>query len=191
VRAAAFLVVPILIVPCVAMAQEITLVGPLSAAPALPRVRLWREGRVALSASGGIALRAGAPPQALLGTEAIYYPQDSIGAGAWAAAIGAHGPLRMVIAPEVVLVPIEGKLAFPLWLPYDLRIHLGGAWGASAEGGARAPWSMVGLGLTTFFASSWSCGLDLRGVAGGQGHAMTDLAVSLTYLPGERRDEEH
>jgi hypothetical protein len=101
--------------------------------------------------------------------------------------------LQAVFSPEAVLVPIKGKLALPFdstRLPYDIHIDFGGAWITSVERGSRAPQPMVGLGLTTFFAPSWSCGLELRRVAGDQGHAMTQLAVSLTYLPGERPDSE-
>jgi hypothetical protein len=196
-RAAAILLICLLFIPCTATAQEVQLTGPLRAAPSLGPL-LWRESRFAVSASSGFALSAGAPAEPLVAAEALYYPQDSVGVGAWAAAWGAPGPgwLQAVAAPEVVLVPITGRVPLPFdstWLPFDARIDFGGAWRTNVGQRTGAPQPMVGVGLTTFFGPSWSCGLEVRsvgGVGGEQGRGMTAVAVSLTYLPGERNWHE-
>jgi hypothetical protein len=72
VRAAAILLISLLFVPCITTAQEVQPTGPLRAAPSLRPGFLWREGRLSLSASGGIALPARAPAQPLFGAEALY-----------------------------------------------------------------------------------------------------------------------
>lgn len=130
----------------------------------------------------------------------MFHPDDSIGVGVWAAAAPVApsstrepAALRSVLAPEVVLVPIRGTtdLLDVAWLPYDVHVVVGGAWVTLAEGRARSPMPMAGLGTAIFLAPYLSCGLDYRALADGHGDVRSELALSLAYWPGDLRPAKY
>jgi hypothetical protein len=189
VRAAALTLSLVASLPSTAWAQEVQIVGPLRGAPTLVRRPLFREGRFCFAAFTGTALAKGSPASVVGGAEALFHPVDPIGVGLWAAAgdaaVAAHGApwLRAAVSPELVLVPIQGKLSRLDIRHYDVHLDGGAAWidiANHATGGARgAP--MVGLGFTTFFAEFMSFGVDYRRMFDGPWHSLT---VSLGYWPG-------
>jgi hypothetical protein len=177
--------------------QELHLTGPLRGASGRLRSALWREGRFALSPLGGVAIAA-REATAIAGAEALYHPVDAVGVGAWT--VAALGPpsatsgghdVRSIVAPQLVLVPLEGRsttLFDSVWLPpYDVHLDLGAAWVARREGGEGRARSMIGVGFTSFFASFMSFGMDYRVVGDGTWQVFT---ASLTYWPGERHRDE-
>ena len=181
--------------PAGVRAQELQVTGPLRGASGMLPRPLWREGRFALSPVGGVAITDGGSA-ALAGAEALFHPIDEVGIGAWTvAALGpptatGAGELRSVVAPELVVVPIEGRSATlfdSVWLPpYDVHLDLGAAWVARGEGGEGPARPMLGVGFTSFFATFMSFGVDYRVVGEGTWQIVT---ASLTYWPGERRND--
>ncbi len=183
--------------PTVGWAQEIHLAGPLRGASGRLRSALWREGRFALSPLGGVVIAAG-EATAIAGAEALYHPVDAIGVGAWTvaafgspSATGSGHDVRSIVAPQLVLVPVEGRsttLFDSVWLPpYDVHLDLGAAWVARREGEDGRARSLIGVGFTSFFATFMSFGMDYRVVGDGTWQVLT---ASLTYWPGERHRDE-
>jgi hypothetical protein len=175
-----------------APAQELQLTGPLRSAPA--GFLLWRERRFALSPLAGAATGDGGP-NALLGAETLFYPVNELGLGAWSvvalappSAPKAAGVTGTLVAPEIVLVPIEARgarLFDSIWLPpFDVHLNVGAAWIAPAGAGVDPVRPAVGAGFTSFFASFMSFGVDYRVVGDTNWRVLT---ASLTYWAGERR----
>jgi hypothetical protein len=183
--------------PASAPAQELQITRPLRGTSDLLRRPLWRAGRFALSPVGGVAVGAG-ESDALAGAEALFHPVDEVGVGFWTVAAlgprtatGAGHDLRSIVAPQLVLVPIKGRSAtlfdsvsLP---PYDVHLDLGAAWVARGDAGEGPARSMLGVGFTSFFATFMSFGVDCRVVGEGAWQIVT---ASLTYWPGERRDDQ-
>lgn len=179
--------------PASALAQEIELTGPLRAAPSLRARPLWREDRLGLSMGAGVALGRAGETSATLDVDALYHPADPLGLGVWGALAlttrhpnGPDAGLHGVVGPEIVLVPIKGRLPIPIGHSFDLHLDLGGAWADPKLVAARGPLAMAGAGFCTFFAEFMSLGVDFRALAG---TSFQTIDISLAYWPGHRADD--
>ena len=178
-----------------ARAQEVILRGPLAGAPA--RTPHWmRAQRLELALTPGASFGSNDKPSLLAGAEAHYFLWDRLGLGAWGTAafpVGSgESALRGALAPELVLVPLEGKAnAFDQdYFPIDLHLLGGPALALAKQGGGEeASWlPMFGVGFRGFSANFFSNSLDYRLLFGDPVRHLVTL--SFAFWPIERRLKE-
>lgn len=87
-------------------AQEILLTGPLAGAPAVRKMRLWREGRVELSPGVSFTLLDEYQRFIIPGLRVTYHPFDWLGFGVW----GGYGfGVQTNLADELQKVGIDDR----------------------------------------------------------------------------------
>lgn len=168
----------------IASAHAAEIAGPIRAAP--PAHRLWRAQRLEIAATPGGRLAAGSEPALLWGAQVRYYLWDRVGVSAWGTGTTALGDAcapscALLAAPELVAVPIAGKLPFLDYRHSHVHVTLAPAWVWPAS----EPTASFGGGLEIFSAPWFSTALDYRAVTTSPvSHFVT---VSLGIWLGERR----
>lgn len=143
-----------------AQAQEVKITGPLAGAPAVMRLRLYREGRFQIKATGSMTLQDEFTRAVLVGGQLAYHLTDWLGIGVWGGysvtQLETHlteevadkgqsnennmlslpgrqtfpnqiGEIKYVAAPQVIFIPLRGKLGLfeKLFVDTDFYIFAG------------------------------------------------------------------
>jgi len=126
-----------------AEAQDLEISGPLAGAPAVMRLRIYREGRFQIKAMGAMTLQDEFTRAMLFGGQLTYHITDWLGIGVWGGFAPVQfdtslteqiqkkgqtndrnvlslprrqnfpdqiGKIKYIIAPQVVFIPLRGKL---------------------------------------------------------------------------------
>ena len=180
-----------LLVATQASAQELYLTQPLKAAPGGGHFH-WRERRWSLAPSVGAALQSRNRVSLLLGSEGLYHPMNWLGFGIYSHFSkpfeASRPPWRLVLAPELVVIPYAHRVALfdAIYFPYDLHVEAGPArvW-SGGQPGLRGEWAVLaGAGFNAFSASFFSTSLDYRAVIGRA--VEHTLGVSFGFWLGKR-----